>query len=226
LCCLETTEPSDYQTFYLASEKAPKDAKIISKDAWRAAIRRVRMQLSNENAIFMHDGAVGSCPVVSVKSRVMSNTPASALQLYFLMNRAPRCVPERFDPDVVGWMFDGELDFPKEEFGINVENYTLVDLDGNRFITVGNLTQNVLKNSLRSATSNILSAKDALVIDCGVVTDGKDTGLVFSDKPVASVGNISVFSSGNTVWCPHGVSRAWDCNSLDSSHQMHNQEIL
>ena len=39
------------------------------------------MQLSNENAIFMHDGAVGSCPVVSVKSRVMSNTPASALQL-------------------------------------------------------------------------------------------------------------------------------------------------
>ena len=29
-----------------------------------------------------------------------------------------------------------------EEFGINVENYTLVDLDGNRFITVGNLTQN------------------------------------------------------------------------------------
>ena len=40
---LETTEPSDYQTFYLASEKAPKDAKIISKDAWRAAIRRVNI---------------------------------------------------------------------------------------------------------------------------------------------------------------------------------------
>jgi len=231
---LTTDEPNDHEIYFLPSPKLAEGTKTIQDDAWKHAIRQVRSTLSFQPEVYMHDGRVGSSKNASVGVRLIFNTPASALQLHFAFPPVPKCEAKKFHHDVTGWMVETDnLNFQKEHFAIKSNNYTLVDLATRRFITVGKLTQNVIRNSLFAVLGDCFSGAEqktpvdrkapqdkqtgSILLNCDSVVDGNDTGLVFSlgGSSASQKGNLELYSANNTIWSSNGLSRAWDSYSLD-----------
>jgi hypothetical protein len=75
----------------------------------------------------------------------------------------------------------------------------------------------VIRNSLLAVSADSFMEKESLLLPCDTVTNGEDTGLLFSvgGYPLSAKGNLGIFSARNTIWGPRGLSRPWDAVSYD-----------
>jgi len=219
---VKTDDVPDHQIYFVPSSnvQVPED-QTVSANAWKAAIRLVRMDLSYQPALFMVDSRIGSTRSSSVSTRLMFNSPTMALHLHMAMPAISRVHPSQFEHDITGYMLETDNfdKFPHSQHGVSSKNFTIVDLDRRSFLTVGKLTPEVVRKSLWATVGDYLATeKQSLALKCDAVTHGNDTGLIFNlDTPSASEkGGLNLFSARETIWGPNGLSRAWD--SLTSDH--------
>jgi len=216
---VKTDDVPDHQIYYVSSDNVQVPEKqAVPSSAWKSAIRLVRMDLSYQPSLFMVDSRIGSTRSSSVSTRLMFNSPSLALHLHMAMPAVSRVHPSQFEHEITGYLLETDNVDKFSEGGVSAKNFTIVDLERRSFLTVGKLTPEVVRKSLWATASNYLAAeKESLVLKCDAVLHGNDTGLIFNinTPPASEKGGLDLFSARETIWGPHGLSRAWDSVTTD-----------
>merc|ERR1712137_643337 len=179
-------ESSSHPVYFLASESAPQGAATVDSRIFKAVSKEIKLQLSQQKELFMHDGAINSSPSAQLKARLMFNGSLPALYLHHLLHPIPKIEPDQFAHDVTGWMLQtNSFRVPLAETGISSQNFTIIDQDNNSMLVVGQLSPIAVQNSLLELSGNVT-------------------------RP-ANMQNL--FASEHTVWTESGLSALWDSAS-------------
>jgi len=210
-------ESSSHPVYFLASESAPQGAATVDSRIFKAVSKEIKLQLSQQKELFMHDGAINSSPSAQLKARLMFNGSLPALYLHHLLHPIPKIEPDQFAHDVTGWMLQtNSFRVPLAEAGISSQNFTIIDQDNNSMLVVGQLSPVAVQNSLLELSGNHFLNQQGLVLNCDAIysPQSNKSALVFYSGNVARPANMqNLFASEHTVWTESGLSALWDSAS-------------
>lgn len=190
------------------SGKAPAGFEPLPLAGARLLARNVRAHLSSLGAVFVHDGAVGSGEA-QVLNRAVTDSPAHALALAHVMQRARLGEAADFQHDFVTLLADGataaEVGLPK------VDGSFSVLLPAERLLVVGGRPSVAALVEAQAAAANALLAAEpsaALPLARSHVLSTAGGRSVLFGHPEAII-CAELFSAHNSAWGERGIYRSF-----------------
>merc|ERR1712137_504993 len=206
-----------YRNLHLRGLQMLVPSETVDSRIFKAVSKEIKLQLSQQKELFMHDGAINSSPSAQLKARLMFNGSLPALYLHHLLHPIPKIEPDQFAHDVTGWMLQtNSFRVPLAEAGISSQNFTIIDQDNNSMLVVGQLSPVAVQNSLLELSGNHFLNQQGLVLNCDAIysPQSNKSALVFYSGNVARPANMqNLFASEHTVWTESGLSALWDSAS-------------
>lgn len=161
------------------------------------------------DALFVHDGAVGSHTSTDARVRLITDDANIALYMRNIIHPIPLRSPLDFNPEIVVY---ASPSFPQKELadaGISTESGTAIDLERGVVLIAGHTSFETIRNAVATAATYKLAKKhNALALNAQTLvgTDG-NAALVFDPSNVLlqSKPDAKVAGANGSVWGKNGL---------------------
>jgi hypothetical protein len=215
---------------------SPKDTvlcvgKDIDADVFRQLMRRMRMHMSDVEAIHVHDGALGDGVAAHSRctARVFTDDARVALFLRHMVGAVPLVDPRNFEHELTAYVLadDGEFDARANVDATLPHSFVAYDADERVAIVVNPSSLITVGHAVTQMAADALKSRGTVVVAANTLVDAANSRsrLVFNPTPAldnAAAGAVAQsqlgpFAEHISVWHADGVSRLWHGHALQAN---------